>query len=193
MEQHVSSIRAEVLRQLIGVSGGWFVRIVLVSVMFWLAFYVYESLVDGSFSSRLSLLKQAFFKGTKEFKVKTISTAPFLYSLVGMILLTAGYTLGYNITTNYISGEITLITTVARITNFYALTVSVIEMILMSCTALVFLSAASSIRKNGREVYQTSALAKLNINLLRLFRLFGIMAVVALGIASMVFCYLVIK
>jgi len=33
----------------------------------------------------------------------------------------------------------------------------------------------------------------LNINLLRLFRLFGIMAVVALGIASMVFCYLVIK
>ena len=70
MEQHVSSIRAEVLRQLIGVSGGWFVRIVLVSVMFWLAFYVYESLVDGSFSSRLSLLKQAFFKGTKEFKIK---------------------------------------------------------------------------------------------------------------------------
>lgn len=193
MEQHVSSIRAEVLRQLIGVSGGWFVRIVLVSVMFWLAFYVYESLVDGSFSSRLSLLKQAFFKGTKEFKVKTISTAPFLYFLVGMILLTAGYTLGYNISNNYISGEITLITTVSRITNFYALTVSVIEMILMACTALVFLSATSSIRKNGREVYQTSALAKLNINLLRLFRLFGIMTVVALGIASMVFCYLVIK
>ena len=25
MEQHASSIRAEVLRQLIGVSGGWFV------------------------------------------------------------------------------------------------------------------------------------------------------------------------
>lgn len=193
MEQHVSSIRAEVLRQLIGVSGGWFVRIVLVSVMFWLAFYVYESLVDGTLSSRLSLMKQALFKGTKEFKVKTISTAPFLYFLVGMILLTAGYTLGYNISNNYISGEITLITTVSRITNFYALTVSVIEMILMACTALVFLSATSSIRKNGREVYQTSALAKLNINLLRLFRLFGIMAVVALGIASMVFCYLVIK
>ena len=193
MEQHVSSIRAEVLRQLIGVSGGWFVRIVLVSVMFWLAFYVYESLVDGTLSGRLSLMKQALFKGTKEFKVKTISTAPFLYFLVGMILLTAGYTLGYNISNNYISGEITLITTVSRITNFYALTVSVIEMILMACTALVFLSATSSIRKNGREVYQTSALAKLNINLLRLFRLFGIMAVVALGIASMVFCYLVIK
>lgn len=193
MDQHVSSIRGEVFRQLIGVSGGWFVRIVLVSVMLWLAFYVYESLVDGTLSSRLSLMKQALFKGTKEFKVKTISTAPFLYFLVGMILLTAGYTLGYNISNNYISGEITLITTVSRITNFYALTVSVIEMILMACTALVFLSATSSIRKNGREVYQTSALAKLNINLLRLFRLFGIMAVVALGIASMVFCYLVIK
>ena len=193
MEQHVSSIRGEVFRQLIGVSGGWLVRIFLVSVMFWLAFYVYESLVDGTLSGRLSLMKQALFKGTKEFKVKTISTAPFLYFLVGMILLTAGYTLGYNISNNYISGEITLITTVSRITNFYALTVSVIEMILMVCTALVFLSAASSIRKNGREVYQTSALAKMNINLLRLFRLFGIMAVIALGIASMVFCYLVIK
>lgn len=193
MEQHVSSIRAEVLRQLIGVSGGWLVRIFLVSVMFWLAFYVYESLVDGTLSGRLSLMKQALFKSTKEFKVKTISTAPFLYFLVGMSLLTAGYTLGYNISNNYISGEITLITTVSRITNFYALTVSVIEMILMACTALVFLSAASSIRKNGREVYQTSALAKMNINLLRLFRLFGIMAVIALGIASMVFCYLVIK
>ena len=190
MEQHVSSIRGEVFRQLIGVSGGWLVRIFLVSVMFWLAFYVYESLVDGTLSGRLSLMKQALFKGTKEFKVKTISTAPFLYFLVGMILLTAGYTLGYNISNNYISGEITLITTVSRITNFYALTVSVIEMILM---ALVFLSAASSIRKNGREVYQTSALAKMNINLLRLFRLFGIMAVIALGIASMLFCYLVIK
>lgn len=193
MEQHVSSIRAEVLRQLIGVSGGWFVRIIFISVMFWIVFYVYESLVDGILSGRLSLLKQALFNGAKEFKVKTISTSPFLYFLVGMMLLTAGYTLGYNISTNYISGEITLITTVARITNFYALTVSVIEMILMACTALVFLSAASSIRRNGREAYQISTLAKLNLNLLKFFRLFGILAVISLGIASMVFCYLVIK
>ena len=193
MEQHVSSIRAEVLRQLIGVSGGWFVRIIFVSVMFWLVFYVYESLVDGTLSGRLSLMKQALFNGAKEFKVKTISTAPFLYFLVGMMLLTAGYTLGYNISTNYISGEITLITTVARITNFYALTVSVIEMVLMACTALVFLSVTSSIRRNGREAYQISTLAKLNLNLLKFFRLFGILAVISLGIASMVFCYLVIK
>lgn len=193
MEQHVSSIRAEVLRQLIGVSGGWFVRIILVSLMFWFAFYVYESLVDGTLSGRLSLMKKALFNGAKEFKVKTISTAPFLYFLVGMMLLTAGYTLGYNISTNYISGEITLITTVARITNFYALTVSVIEMILMACTALVFLSAASSIRRNGREAYQISTLAKLNLGILKFFRLFGILAVISLGIASMVFCYLVIK
>lgn len=193
MEQHVSSIRAEVLRQLIGVSGGWFVRIIFVSVMFWLVFYVYESLVDGTLSGRLSLMKQALFNGAKEFKVKTISTSPFLYFLVGMMLLTTGYTLGYNISTNYISGEITLITTVARITNFYALTVSVIEMILMACTALVFLSAASSIRRNGRAAYQISTLAKLNLGLLKFFRLFGILAVISLGIASMVFCYLVIK
>lgn len=193
MEQHVSSIRAEVLRQLIGVSGGWFVRIILVSLMFWFAFYVYESLVDGTLSGRLSLMEKALFNGAKEFKVKTISTAPFLYFLVGMMLLTAGYTLGYNISTNYISGEITLITTVARITNFYALTVSVIEMILMACTALVFLSAASSIRRNGREAYQISTLAKLNLGILKFFRLFGILAVISLGIASMVFCYLVIK
>lgn len=193
MEQHVSSIRAEVLRQLIGVSGGWFVRIIFVLVMFWLVFYVYESLVDGILSGRLSLMKQALFNGAKEFKVKTISTSPFLYFLVGMMLLTTGYTLGYNISTNYISGEITLITTVARITNFYALTVSVIEMILMACTALVFLSAASSIRRNGRAAYQISTLAKLNLGLLKFFRLFGILAVISLGIASMVFCYLVIK
>lgn len=193
MEQHVSSIRAEVLRQLIGVSGGWFVRILLVSAMYWLAFLLYDSLVDGTLSDRLSLVKQALFNGVKEFKVKTISTAPFLYFLVGMILLTAGYTLGYNISANYISGEITLITTVARITNFYTLTVSVIEMILMACVSLIFLSAASSIRKNGREVYQTSTLGRLNLSLLKLLRLLGIMAVISLGIASMVFCYLVIK
>lgn len=193
MEQHVSSIRAEVLRQLIGVSGGWFVRILLVSAMYWLAFLLYESLVDGTLSGRLSLLKQALFNGAKELKVKTISTAPFLYFLVGMILLTAGYTLGYNISANYISGEITLITTVARITNFYTLTVSVIEMILMACVSLIFLSAASSIRKNSREVYQASTLGKLNLSLLKLIRLLGIMAVLSLGIASMVFCYLVIK
>ncbi len=193
MEQHASSIRAEVLRQLIGVSGGWFVRTLLVSVMFWLAFLVYESLVDGTISGRLSLFKQALFKGAKEFKVKTVSTAPFLYFLVGMMLLTAGYTLGYNISANYISGEITLITTVARITNFYVLTVSVIEMILMACVSLIFLSAVSSIRKNGREVYQTSTLGKLNLSLLKLIRLFGILAVISLGIASMVFCYMVIK
>ena len=193
MEQHVSSIRAEVLRQLIGVSGGWFVRILLVSAMYWFAFLLYESLVDGSLSARLSLVKQALFSGAKEFKVKTSSTSPFLYFLVGMILLTAGYTLGYNISANYISGEITLITTVARITNFYTLTVSVIEMILMACVSLIFLSAASSIRKNGREVYQTSTLGRLNLSLLKLLRLLGIMAVISLGIASMVFCYLVIK
>lgn len=193
MEQHVSSIRAEVLRQLIGVSGGWFVRILLVSAMYWFAFLLYESLVDGSLSARLSFVKQALFSGAKEFKVKTSSTSPFLYFLVGMILLTAGYTLGYNISANYISGEITLITTVARITNFYTLTVSVIEMILMACVSLIFLSAASSIRKNGREVYQTSTLGRLNLSLLKLLRLLGIMAVISLGVASMVFCYLVIK
>ena len=193
MEQHVSSIRGEVLRQLIGVSGGWFVRIVLVMVVYWLAFLVYESLVDGSLSGRLSLFKQGLFNQSKEFKLKTISNAPFLYFLGAMILVTAGYTLGYNISSNYISGEITLITTVARITNFYALTVTVIEMVFMVCVALIFLSAASSIRKNGREVYQTSKLSKLNLSLLKLIRLLGIMVVIALGIASMVFCYLVIK
>jgi len=193
MEQHVSSIRAEVLRQLVGVSGGWFVRIILVIAMYWLAFLVYESLVDGSLSGRLVLFKQALFNQSKEFKLKTISSAPFLYFLGAMILVTAGYTLGYNISSNYISGEITLITTVARITNFYALTVTVIEMVLMVCVALIFLSAASSIRKNGREVYQTSKLSKLNLSLLKLIRLLGIMVVIVLGIASMVFCYLVIK
>ena len=193
MEQHVSSIRAEVLRQLAGVSGGWFVRILLVSIMFWLVFFVYESLVDGTLSSRLALFKQGLLQEGKEFKIKTISTAPFLYFLGAMMLLTAGYTLGYNISSNYISGEITLITTVARITNFYVLTVTVIEMVLMACVSLIFLSAVSSIRKNGREVYQTSSLSKLNLNLLRLLRTFGILAVISLGVASMVFCYLVIK
>lgn len=193
MEQHVSSIRAEVLRQLVGVSGGWFVRILLVSIMFWLVFFVYESLVDGTLSSRLTLLKQGLLQEGKEFKIKTISNAPFLYFLGAMMLLTAGYTLGYNISSNYISGEITLITTVARITNFYVLTVIVIEMVLMACVSLIFLSAVSSIRKNGREVYQTSSLSKLNLNLLRLLRTFGILAVISLGVASMVFCYLVIK
>jgi hypothetical protein len=193
MEQHVSSIRAEVLRQLAGVSGGWFTRIVLVAIMYWLVFFVYESLVDGTLSSRLSLFKQGLMQEGKEFKVKTISNAPFLYFLGGLMLLTAGYTLGYNISSNYISGEITLITTVARITNFYVLTVNVIEMVLMACVSLILLSAASSIRKNGREVYQTSKLSKLNLSLLKLIRLFGILVVIALGIASMVFCYLVIK
>lgn len=193
MEQHVSSIRAEVLRQLAGVSGGWFTRIVLVAIMYWLVFFVYESLVDGTLSSRLSLFKQGLMQEGKEFKVKTISNAPFLYFLGGLMLLTAGYTLGYNISSNYISGEITLITTVARITNFYVLTVNVIEMVLMACVSLILLSAASSIRKNSREVYQTSTLGKLNLSLLKLIRLLGIMAVISLGIASMVFCYLVIK
>lgn len=193
MEQHVSSIRAEVLRQLAGVSGGWFTRIVLVAIMYWLVFFVYESLVDGTLSSRLSLFKQGLMQEGKEFKVKTISNTPFLYFLGGLMLLTAGYTLGYNISSNYISGEITLITTVARITNFYVLTVNVIEMVLMACVSLILLSAASSIRKNSREVYQTSTLGKLNLSLLKLIRLLGIMAVISLGIASMVFCYLVIK
>ena len=193
MEQHVSSIRAEVLRQLAGVSGGWFVRILLVSIMYWLVFLVYESLVDGTLSSRLALFKQGLLQEGKEFKIKTISNAPFLYFLGGLMLLTAGYTLGYNISSNYISGEITLITTVARITNFYVLTVMVIEMVLMVCVSLILLSAASSIRKNGREVYQTSKLSSLNLGLLKLVRLLGIMVVIALGIASMVFCYLVIK
>lgn len=193
MEQHVSSIRAEVLRQLAGVSGGWFTRIVLVAIMYWLVFFVYESLVDGTLSGRLALFKQGLMQEGKEFKVKTISNAPFLYFLGGLMLLTAGYTLGYNISSNYISGEITLITTVARITNFYVLTVNVIEMVLMACVSLILLSAASSIRKNGREVYQTSKLSKLNLSLLKLIRPFGILVVIALGIASMVFCYLVIK
>lgn len=193
MEQHVSSIRAEVLRQLVGVSGGWFARIVLVSVMFWFLLFVYESLVDGSLSERFALLKYGLFHKTSEFKLKTSSSAPFLYFLGAMVLLTLGYTLGYSISSNYISGEITLITTVARITNFYVLTVTVIEMLLMACSSLVLLSVVSSIRRNGREAYQISTLAKLNLGLLKFFRLFGILAVISLGIASMVFCYLVIK
>lgn len=193
MEQHVSSIRAEVLRQLVGVSGGWFIRFLTVALLFWFVFYVYETLVDGTLSERLSYLKKALFSKEDTFKVKNIAVKPFAYFVAFLMALTSGYTLGYNISSNYISGEITLITTVARITNFYALTVTVVEMILLACSSLILLATASSIRKNGREVYQTSTLSKLNLGLLKFIRLVGILVVLVLGVASMVFCYLVIK
>ena len=193
MEQHVSSIRAEVLRQLVGVSGGWFLRFLLVAVLFWLVFYVYDTLVDGTLSERIGFMKRALFSNSANFTTKIGSIKPFVYFVALLMSVTVGYTLGYNISSNYISGEITLITTVARITNFYSLTVVVIEMILLACSSLILLSTASSIRKNGREVYVGSTLSKLNLGLLKLIRLIGILMVLVLGVASMIFCYLVIK
>ena len=193
MEQHVSSIRAEVLRQLVGVSGGWFLRFLLVAVLFWLVLYIYDTLVDGTLSERIGFMKRALFSNSSSFTFKIGSIRPFVYFVALLMAVTLGYTLGYNISSNYISGEITLITTVARITNFYSLTVVVIEMILLACSSLILLSTASSIRKNGREVYVGSTLSKLNLGLLKLIRLIGILMVLVLGVASMIFCYLVIK
>ena len=193
MEQHVSSIRAEVLRQLVGVSGGWFLRFLLVAVLFWLVFYIYDTLVDGTLSERIGFMKRALFSNSSSFTSKIGSIRPFVYFVALLMAVTLGYTLGYNISSNYISGEITLITTVARITNFYSLTVVVIEMILLACSSLILLSTASSNRKNGREVYVGSTLSKLNLGLLKLIRLIGILMVLVLGVASMIFCYLVIK
>ena len=193
MEQHVSSIRAEVLRQLVGVSGGWFLRFLLVAVLFWLEFYIYDTLVDGTLSERIGFMKRALFSNSSSFTSKIGSIRPFVYFVALLMAVTLGYTLGYNISSNYISGEITLITTVTRITNFYSLTVVVIEMILLACSSLILLSTASSIRKNGREVYVGSTLSKLNLGLLKLIRLIGILMVLVLGVASMIFCYLVIK
>ena len=193
MEQHVSSIRAEVLRQLVGVSGGWFLHFLLVAVLFWLVFYIYDTLVDGTLSERIGFMKRALFSNSSSFTSKIGSIRPFVYFVALLMAVTLGYTLGYNISSNYISGEITLITTVARITNFYSLTVVVIEMILLACSSLILLSTASSIRKNGREVYVGSTLSKLNLGLLKLIRLIGILMVLVLGVASMIFCYLVIK
>ncbi len=193
MEQHVSSIRAEVLRQLVGVSGGWFLRFLLVAVLFWLVFYIYDTLVDGTLSERIGFMKRALVSNSSSFTSKIGSIRPFVYFVALLMAVTLGYTLGYNISSNYISGEITLITTVARITNFYSLTVVVIEMILLACSSLILLSTASSIRKNGREVYVGSTLSKLNLGLLKLIRLIGILMVLVLGVASMIFCYLVIK
>lgn len=193
MEQHVSSIRAEVLRQLVGVSGGWFLRFLLVAVLFWLVFYIYDTLVDGTLSERIGFMKRALFSNSSSFTSKIGSIRPFVYFVALLMAVTLGYTLGYNISSNYISGEITLITTVARITNFYSLTVVVIEMILLACSSLILLSTASSIRKNDREVYVGSTLSKLNLGLLKLIRLIGILMVLVLGVASMIFCYLVIK
>lgn len=193
MEQHVSSIRAEVLRQLVGVSGGWFLRFLLVAVLFWLVFYIYDTLVDGTLSERIGFMKRALFSNSSSFTSEIGSIRPFVYFVALLMAVTLGYTLGYNISSNYISGEITLITTVARITNFYSLTVVVIEMILLACSSLILLSTASSIRKNGREVYVGSTLSKLNLGLLKLIRLIGILMVLVLGVASMIFCYLVIK
>lgn len=193
MEQHVSSIRAEVLKQLIGVTGGWFFKIAVVILLFALVFFIYESLVDGSLSERIGLIKRAFFGSSKGFKKLTSSTRSIMYVLGALMLVCLGYSLGYQISTNYISGEITLITTVARITNFYSLTVVVIEMLLMLVSTIILLSTAGAIRKNTHEVYQTSTLAKFNLGLLKLLRVFGISVAVALGVASMVFCYLVIK
>ena len=193
MEQHVSSIRAEVLRQLVGVSGGWFLRFLLVAVLFWLVFYIYDTLVDGTLSERIGFMKRALFSNSSSFTSKIGSIRPFVYFVALLMAVTLGYTLGDNISSNYISGEITLITTVARITNFYSLTVVVIEMILLACSSLILLSTASSIRKNGREVYVGSTLSKLNLGLLKLIRLIGILMVLVLGVASMIFCYLVIK
>ena len=191
MEQHLSSIRAEVLRQLIGASTGWFVKILLVLALYWILFFVYESLVDGTLYERLKLVGRALFKNER-FKLKSPSSAPFAYFVLSMILVACGYSLGYTIATNYISGEITLISTVSRITGFYTLTVVVFEMLLTTFASLILLSAASSIRKNGLEVYKTSKLAKFNLSMLQLVRLCGILIAVVLGIASMVFCYMAI-
>ena len=127
-----SLMRAEVLRQLVGATSSW-VLTTLMFVFIYLSLRKVSSLVEeGKLLTTLKSLQDiAFVKGNdKENKEENryLRVSRVLQLLAGAILLLLiGYHLGYSVNSAYISGDISLIVTVDRITNFYKLTLVSME------------------------------------------------------------------
>lgn len=170
-------VRVEVLKQLIQSSFSLLLFISAWGILFWLSHKSLKWLLDGTLKSRLKMLGLAFAKDSEYDWVGSIDVAK--KGLIVAIAFVAGYFLSNLVNQEYISGNISLIVTVARVTNFYVLVVSVFNMILLSFQML-FKFLAMNFNERG---------AKVMTILHDALGIIGFIVTVVLSIASVVICY----
>lgn len=198
LEQQLSIIRGEVLRQLIGTAFSWVLPVLTVVIGYLLVRLVFDWTVDGTLGRRLRQLGRVFsedpaglVKVVDYDKERAVGFARL--GFFAFFLLVLGYYLGYYINASYVSGEITLITTVGRITNFYKLVATVVECLFFLLSFIVLMTTARRVSLVGTEKYSQSKAYKVSRGLLALFKWLGILSVLVLAIASIVVCYISIQ
>lgn len=194
---HVSVLRWEVLRQLLGVVAGWLPQVLLVLFSYYLLGIVYrlvlnrslakflESAVGGLSSSMRdclgSDLPSSFVSKDRGILFRVLKVA---------VLLLVGYYLGYYLNAMYISGDITLITSVSRISTFYSLAMWIFELFIFVLSLVLILGTSLRLMVVDSETYLSSRSYRVTTVLLALFRYIAYGLVIVIPLASIIVSYL---
>lgn len=192
MQVQQSIIHGEVLRQLAGVTAQWVVHFALVLLIVRLVSYIHYRVSENSLGDLLSGIKRAFNHEDKKVPTIPVNGKLKVVTLL-LIALSAGYLLGFSINQSYVSGKITLITTVGRVTHFYNLVLYVFESMLLMVAMVVISSEASLIERfgvNSKKARRAKALSDIVV------RSAGILALIlafVLPLVALIACYTTIK
>lgn len=180
-------LRSEVLRQLLGVAGQWVVVLVATLVVYTLLGYLSRLIAQKALYARLTALYTAFTSSPTLGSVvdakaqKRGRTA--LLTLVGILgVFLLGYQLGYTINANYLEGDISLIVTTSRVTHFYLLVHTLLQITLVFFSSLVLLRKHLAVH-NGKST-------KWLDRLLSLLSFLGVSLAYAFPLMSMAVLYI---
>lgn len=188
MENMSNMLRWEVLRQLVSVAVGWIPTILLIVGIYYVIQYLFDLTVEKRVSKVYEGVRDAL--GIKE-KSDYGRGYHWLRSLCfAVIFMSIGSYLGYYLNAMYVSGEISLIITVGRVTSFYRLFLWLVEGSLFALSAGILLSTVTRIRSISTGEYVKSSAYRFSNGMLKGIRFVGILLAIVVPVASVVFTYI---
>lgn len=172
-------VRSEVLKQLTFSAIELFFLSSALGFVFYLSTVSVDWLKDGTFWNRCRAVVGAFRKDWEgsglEYKAQVLEKMrPLMLVALAFVL---GYLLGGRVQSEYVSGNITLLITVARVTNYYKLAMVVLTGLVLSLQMLL-------------KVFIVRVEVKGFLIVHNLLGILGYVICVGLGLASLVLCYI---
>lgn len=194
---HVSVLRWEILRQLLGVVAGWLPQILIVVFSYYLLGIVYRLVLNRSLAKFVEVALGGLRSSLRDSLGSDLPNSVvskdrgILYRVLKTAgLLLVGYYLGYYLNAMYISGDITLITSVSRISTFYSLAMWIFELFIFVMSLVLILGTSLRLMVVDSETYLGSRSYKVTTALLALFRYIAYGLVIVLPLASIIVSYL---
>lgn len=191
-------LRAEVLRQLVGLVGHNTLVLVLVVGLFWVLRFVGDLVVNQQAYTFIETLRKAkdipvesdiqgSGVGSKVKGYKVHNTLK--WTVILLLVLIVGYYWGYQFNAGYISGDISLIVTVSRIANFYDLFMAVFVALFAWLYVFSIYLSSRNVSLEGTKTYKESLRYKRLRKFQKVCAFLGIFFAVVIQLASLILCY----